>query len=242
MLTAIGMQRAASKYPQTFPVHRAFLLLLLCVVAAHAQSGRSGVRKPAPSPRTVETAPTPPPPQPNPSTPPVRPAFTLIVGRYVQSPTVTVETSIAFNSFIERLKRSASIEVVPIGKEMTRKEAIERSKSEESENTYVVWLRMEVDTSDTELTTAGIPLNPGCLLVSYTVYSPQTAKVKAQGRVYQRGYASNTCMAKRGSPIPPNEPPHLPNEYRIKITGSEAADRVLQALDLPSPGSLVFGI
>ena len=160
-----------------------------------------------------------------------RPDYTFIVSRYVQSPNIMVETTLAFNSFIERLRRSPAVEVIPVPTDMTRKEAIERAKQKE-QNAYVVWLRVDVDTPDTERAIAGAPINPSCLLISYTVFSPQTAKVKAQGKVYMRGYAPDKCMATMGSPIPRREPVHLPNDYRMRVAGSDTAERVLKAFDL----------
>lgn len=233
MLTATGQHNMDSKTLQTFPALLcAALLILVCfVLAAPAQSGRKQ-RESRSTPVEVTTTPAPPD---QPSAAPSRPTFTFIVTKYVQSPTVGVETSIAFSSFVERLSQSRAVEVVPVGKEVTRKEAIDRAKSEARESAYVIWLRIEVDTIDMEMTTAGSPLNPSCLLVSYTVYSPQTGKVKAQGKVYQRGYAPDVCTARMGSPIPRREPMHLPPQYRIKLAGRDGADRVLQAFNLALP-------
>jgi hypothetical protein len=235
MPTTIKSQRRESKRTERLlALFCAALSVLMCVAVAEAQSGRTVRRNPSsPNPPTENPTPTPTPV--NTSTTPPRREFTFNVARYVQGPTVAVESSIAFNSFVERLGKSLAVEVVPVHKDMTRKEAIDRAKSEESENAYVVWLRLEVDTPDMERADAGMPLNPGCLYVSYTVYSPRTAKIKAQGKVYQRGYASNSCLARTGSPIPRREPPHLPSGYRIQMAGSDAADRVLQAFNLPLP-------
>ena len=209
------------------------LLMLVCLVATQAQSGRNaGRRNPTSAPASDST---PAPPRSSSSATPHQ-KISFIVARYIQSPNVSAETLFAFNGFVKRLSDSSAVEVVPVQTDMTRKQAIDRAKSEES--AYVVWLRVEVDTADTEIAAAGAPINPGCLLVSYTVYSPQTAKVKAQGRVYQRGYAPNLCVAPRGNPLPPREPAHLPYEYRIKVAGSDAADRVFQAFDLSLPSTI----
>src|ERR1051325_443424 len=234
MPTTIRSQRRESKRTKSLlALFCAALSVLMCVAVAEAQSGRTVRRNPSPSPPAENPTPTPTPV--NTSATQARREFTFTVGRYVQGPTITVESSLAFNSFVERLGKSLAVEVVPVHKDMTRKEAIDRAKSAESENAYVVWLRLEVDTPDMERADAGMPLNPGCLYVSYTVYSPRTAKIKAQGKVYQRGYASNSCLARTGSPIPGREPPHLPSGYRIQMAGSDAADRVLQAFNLPLP-------
>lgn len=231
MSTATKQQKRGSKNPQTRLALRAVLLMLMCLVVAQAQSGRSAGRQPPTSTPADDPAPPRPEASPTKRTPP---EITFIVAKYVQSATVTVETAIAFKSFVERLKQSPAVEVINVPTDVTRREAIDRAKHNE-QNAYIVWLRVEVDTPDTELATAGAPINPGCLNVSYTVFSPQTAKVKAQGKVYQRGHAPNSCTAKMGSPIPPREPMHLPNEYRIRIAGSDAADRVLKAFDLELP-------
>ena len=231
MSTATKQQKRGSKNAQTRLALRAALLMLMCVVVAQAQSGRNAGRQPPAGTPTEDSTPPRPVASPTKRTPP---EVTFIVTKYVQSTTVTVETTTAFNSFVERLKQSPAVEVISVPADVTRKEAIDRAKHNE-QNAYVVWLRIEVDTADTELATAGAPINPGCLNINYTVFSPQTAKVKAQGKVYQRGYAPNSCVAKMGSPIPPREPMHLPNEYRIRIAGSDAANRVLKAFDLELP-------
>ena len=168
MITATEQQRRDSTNPQTFPALCAAILMLVCIaVAAQAQSGRS-VRRQEPAGTPAEDDGNTQTPSDKSSTKPPK-DFTFIVTKYVQSPTVAVETSTAFSSFVERLSKSSAVEVVTVGRETTRKEAIDRAKLEEKENSYVVWLRVEVDTMDTELAAASIPLNPSCLLVSYTV-------------------------------------------------------------------------
>jgi cytoskeletal protein RodZ len=201
--------------------------------AARAQAGRA-VRRPTQSPSPSA--------QPSPQSSPqpsahssAHPEVTFIVARFVQSPSLTIETRIAFNGFVERLKQSSEVEVQAAQTEMSRGEAIERAKTERE--AYVIWLRTEVDTADSENASV-VTINPGCVLVTYTVFSPQTAKIKAQGRVYQRGYTPNVCTASGSRPaLPPTERRRydLPYEERLRRAGHEAANRVMQAFNLRLP-------
>jgi len=232
MAIAAGPQRSGMRNSSALKFLFVLPLMTVCLIAAQAQSGRStGHRNPSSVPAAD---PTPPAQTQRPSNAAPSQKLSFIVTKYVQGPNVTIETSTAFNSFVRRLSDSTSVEVTTLQTDMTRKQGIDRAKSEES--AYVVWLRMEVDTVDTERAIAGAPINPGCVFLSYTVYFPQTAKVKAQGRVYQRGYSPNLCVAATGgNPIPRGEPAHLPYEYRIEVAGRDAADRVLQAFELNLP-------
>src|SRR5215213_2107890 len=168
------------------------LLYTLIVLAAcgltPAQSGRKS-KQPVPPPAPPSESESESRPAAT-TTTPVTPRQHLIVVKNVPSVNVSTWTSMAYRSFGERLRESPSLDVVE-GKEMNRKEAIELAKKQEGEESYVVWLQMEidVDTGDTEAASI-TSLNPGCLYINYYLYSPRTGKVKAQGKVYQDAYQS----------------------------------------------------
>ncbi|HMF55219.1 MAG TPA: hypothetical protein VK619_02555 [Pyrinomonadaceae bacterium] len=217
------------------------LAALAFAFAAHAQSGRS-IRRPTaePSPSAQPSAQPQASPQRSEHTSP-RPAATFIVAKFVQSTSLTIETRLAFDGFVERLKQSGNVEVQVAPTDMSRGEAMDRARAESE--AYVIWLRTEVDTADSERASIAT-INSGCVLVSYTVYSPQTAKVKAQGRVYQRGYAPDVCLATARNPSPGPTQRHryeLPYEERLRRAGSEAADRVIQAFELRLPTTRPLG-
>jgi hypothetical protein len=214
----------------------ALIVALASCAATPAQSGR----------RSKSQQPQPPPAPPAESeshsgptdTKPAPPTMHIIVTKSVPSANVALWTSMAYRSFVDRLKDSPGLDVVE-GKEMNRKQAIELAKSKEGEETYVAWLQMEVDveTGDTERTSIA-SINPGCLFINYYLYSPGTGKVKAQGKVYQDGYQSVcTGVPSRPSPFPTSLPQsrRMPVDYTLRKAGREAANRVLDALNRVAP-------
>ena len=218
----------------------ALALLLLLFTCGFAQSGRAPKRSPAatPSPQSSTTSSPPIEEPPDASSAahkkPATRALFLRAVKYIPSANVTVETNIAFKGFIERLREIAGVDVL-VSSEGTRKQAMDLAKAEK--DAYVLWMQLELDVADTESANASIgPINPGCLLVSYHVYAPQTGKVKTQGRVYQPGYQSR-CV---GSPLHPSPFPdtrgqkRLPIEYTLQQAGREAANRLAQAFGLIS--------
>src|SRR5207253_10310250 len=168
MPIANSRQRTGMRNSSVLPPLFIVMLMLVCAFAAQSQSGRNAGHRSSSSAPASDSAQTKPQSHSNATT---HQKISFIVTKYVQSPNVTIETSTAFNGFVKRLSDSSSVEVIPVQTDVTRKQAIDRAKSEES--AYVVWLRTEVDAIDTEVVTAGAPINPGCVLVSYTVYSPQ---------------------------------------------------------------------
>lgn len=224
----------------TIRVRRLTVLLLYTLIAlaacglAQAQSGRRSKQPtaPAPSPPVESESES----KPAAATPThASPRQQIIVVKNVPSANLSFWTSMAYRSFVERLKESPSVEVVE-GKEMNRKEAIELAKRQEGAETYVAWLQMEVDLNSGDTEAASIAsINPGCLYINYYLYSPRTGKVKAQGKVYQDGYQS-VCMGvpSRPSPLPTSLPGsrRLPVDYTVRKAAHEAAVRVLDALNL----------
>lgn len=212
-----------------------FSVLFAFAPSASAQAGRA-VRKPSAEPRPTAQPPASAAEQPraNSST---HPAAIFIVTKMVEHSALMVETRIAFEGFVERLKQSAEVEVREVSTDVTRGDAVGRAKAESE--AYVIWLRMEIDAVDSENASVS-RFNPGCVYVTYTVYSPQTAKVKAQGRVYQRGYTTDVCVSgamRTGTPPPERRRFDIPYEERIRRAAQEAANRVLQAFELRLPAA-----
>ena len=210
-------------------------LVILFGTVALAQSGR------APKP----TTPPPPATQPEPTVKPTEakphpmPSLSLIATRSVPSSNLAIWTGIAYRRFLERLSESPHIKITQ-EKEMHRKEASDLAKTQT--DGYVVWIQLEVDvkmngTLESDSERASITtINPGCLLISYVVFTPGTGKVKNQGRVYQDEYPSVcTGTASRPSPLPSGREPRHPVEYTLRKAAREAADRVMAALDVPVP-------
>src|ERR1051325_2186209 len=93
MPTTIRSQRRESKRTKSLlALFCAALSVLMCVAVAEAQSGRTVRRNPAPRPPAETPTPTPTPV--NTSATQARREFTFTVGRYVQGPTITVESSL----------------------------------------------------------------------------------------------------------------------------------------------------
>src|SRR5438552_14062258 len=148
----------------------AAVLLIIAVVApcTRAQLGRGPKRDESP---TLKPTPVP---SAKSSNEDKSARLTLIVTKLVQSPSLTIESRIAFEGFVRRLSESRDVDVQSVDTDVSRGEAVKRAQAER--DAYVVWLRTEVDVPDTE--TASIAtINPGCVLVAYTVYSPQSAKI-----------------------------------------------------------------
>jgi hypothetical protein len=85
----------------------------------------------------------------------------------------------------------------------------------------VVLIQLESDTFDT------MGGNPRSFYVSYVVFAPGTGKVKTQGHIYQ-----GQSRGPVGVPIPRST---ASIEYELRRCGREAADRVLDALNIAQP-------
>jgi hypothetical protein len=196
-------------------------LCLLFVAAlygrAQAQSGR---RAPRPlSPPTV----TPPPAEPEP-TPAAKPELkpqTLIVGMNDQWGSVYIPLYMSdevWRGFIESFKAYASIRL-STEKRMNRKQAVDRAKKETE--SFVVLLQLGTDDISANIGEAGVD----DLVVTYVVFTPGTAKIKDQGRVYARSYRSIL-----GTRLPTGRA-----SAQLNQAGRETAGRVLSALNIAGP-------
>lgn len=206
----------------------AALLVMLFAVAVAAQSRR---RPPAadPPPPIVLSTPDNPPTGTTPQKKPAVPALPLIVGADSFNASFdSLPSSLydyLYGACVDRLRDSGAVAVTASG-EMTRKEAIDRAKSQTE--TYVVWLEASTDNFGGAGTGR---TNVDRLFVNYTIFSPQTAKVKSSGRVY-----ADTVRATTGGPIGVSLPTinrRLPIQYKLQLMGAEVADRVLSGFNIP---------
>jgi hypothetical protein len=208
-------------------------LMILCVAAsAEAQSGRrtkEKTRQPAkaaPVSAPSETT--------GPATTPTPPAksearrISLIVaadeGQHSASLPLGSSRTV-LDGFVERLKKSAAFDV-RVEKQMSRKEAGDLAKSQKE--TYLVWLQL-----DTEFVSSR--RNSPDLYVEYVVFTPETAKSKAQGRIYMRAGQRRVGVGGVlvGVPLPlPRTGTGMPPDYELKQAGRDAAERVIAAFDM----------
>ena len=210
-------------------------LVTLFGTVALAQSGRAPkpITPPSPVPQPEATV------KPTEAKPHPMPSLSLIATRSVPSSNLAIWTGMAYRRFLERLSESPHVKIAQ-EKEMNRKEASDLAKT--TSDAYVVWIQLEVDvkmngTLESDSERASITtINPGCLLISYIVFTPGTGKAKNQGRVYQDEYPSVcTGTASRPSPLPSGREPRHPVEYTLRKAAREAADRVMTDLDIPVP-------
>jgi hypothetical protein len=127
-------------------------------------------------------------------------------------------TNAALDGCLEELKQSRAVRVSS-GKDLNRKEAGDHAKA--SKDTYVVLIQLESEMGD-----PGSVIEPNLrsLYVSYIVFTPGTGKIKTQGRVFQ-----GQGRGPLGLPVPNTT---ASSEYELRRCGREAADRVLDALDI----------
>lgn len=204
----------ALKYSATFA------LLLFCVSLVAAQSGRRVPNsKPAAPVPTPEPTPTPKPPEEK------KPSFTMIVGidRGFGYESFSLNLySTALHAVADRLDHSAAVKVEAAQRDMNRGDAIKKAKSEKT--AHVVWLQLKTDRLGAD---ASSQTNE--LILEYVVFAPQTAKIVTSGRTYQGQTSRGVIIS------PPTRTSSIfYAEYLVKLAGEAAAERILDALHLPS--------
>ena len=193
-------------------------ILALCSVG-HGQSGRR-----SPKPLSPPTATPPPAEAEQPSTPKDKPAQkqqTLIVGMSDELGAVYIPgymSDAVWRGFIERFRAYSSI-MLSTEKRMSRKQAIDRAKK--GTESFVVLLQL--GTEDINAGMSGTDVDD--LVVSYLIFTPGTAKVKDQGRIYLRSYRGVV-----GARLPTGRA-----STQLYEAGREAASRVLSDLDIAAP-------
>jgi hypothetical protein len=193
------------------------LFVLTAVSLVEGQSGRRVPKKPdSPDPR--------PPAQ---SEPPViqaepkdeKPRIPVMVVKY-QS--LIGSSSMYSNDVAEgcmRKLQGSTMLKVRAGKDMNRKEASDYAKA--SEDTYVVWIQLEVDSAYSRNSDGIGYVNPYSLYVDFVLYTPGTGKSKTSGHVYQRRGTTGGLPRTGGGA-----------EYSLRYAGEETGNRVLDALGL----------
>ena len=179
-------------------------LSILCLSeAALAQSGRRVKRvSTAPTPVITEakTEPTP-----TPSTVKAATVASFIVGGDRSSTSFDVPSGYletAVHACIDRLGKALGI-TASAGGNMSRKDAIDKAKKQS--DAHVVWIEFKADYNGTSQTT---------FVLEYSVFTPQTAKVKSFGRVYLDH--ARVGSGKVGVGIPPSISRRLPLDYQMK--------------------------
>lgn len=199
-------------------------LLLVCALsllcfsqAALAQSGRrqsksvSTTPPPATETKTEDEA------KPPGVKPP--PVATLTVGGDSMSSSFDIPTGyldIAINACIDRLEKSAGLEVSSAGSNLSRKDAIEKAKKQNV--AHVVWLEIKIEDSG---------VSQPVMTIQYTVFTPETGKVKTFGRVFLD--RSQVSRGPVGVGIPPSVTRRMPLDYLMREGGRQVADRVMDA-------------
>jgi hypothetical protein len=211
-------------------------LLVLCafVGAASGQSGRRAQRpgEATPAPSTVE-------PKEEPNVASVNPVETAKLSLFVvdhfsseEIPANVVREIV--QSFYGRLRERSTAVAVTLERDLSRKEAVEHAKK--VMRTYVVWLEVQTDAPEAERA-SGEPGDDDALAVTYVVFTPGTAEIKTEGRVYYQHLneraQSGGGNRKRKRP----RPVRLPSEETLEGVGRAAADRVLAAFKEMLPPS-----
>lgn len=193
-------------------------ILALCSVG-QAQSGRRSpkpISPPTPTPAPAESGPL--------STAKDKPAQkqqTLIAGMSDELGSVYIPgymLDAVWRGFIERFKAYSSI-MLNGEKRMSRKQAIDRAKKQTE--SFVVLLQLGAENVNASMMGTSVD----DLVVSYLIFTPGTAKVKDQGRVYLRSYRGVL-----GTRLPTGR-----ESTQLYEAGREAASRVLSDLDIPNP-------
>lgn len=194
-------------------------LLLAGSVLTQAQSGRRATT--TPTTPTVSGAKTVEKKAPTPS------KIHLLVGVENRSPFLNIPyylSDTVLDNCVRRLADSADIIPNPIGKGLDRVEAVRRAKAEK--DAYVVWLQIESDALDSGKQQKN---GPDELYVRYTIFEPQTGKVRQSGATHQRVYKTG-----RGGVSAPTSSRNgaIYSEYALKQAAREAAERVLESFEI----------
>ena len=105
---------------------------------------------------------------------------------------------------------------------MSRKDAIDKAKKQN--DSHVVWIEFKAENYGRSQTT---------YVLEYSVFTPETAKVKTFGRVYLDQARVGT--GKVGVGIPPSIGRRLPLDYQMKEGGRSIADRIMSSFRVDSP-------
>lgn len=202
-----------------------FLLTLAAGLTATAQSGRQIKKMPTPAPTPEPTvAPTPTP------KPPVEPAVKFKIVAY-QPPTIYRDFSFPENMprwVVDRLQSSA---LVAIAANITGNQKDAKQIAVGSTDEFVVLLQLSQNSFDSPASVS----RSGELSVEYSVFNPQTGKIRFRGSAYLRremmGRGRRACY-----------PTLRDADYMLWRASVEAADDILSRFNLPRPPEKCGGL
>ena len=133
-------------------------------------------------------------------------------------------SNIILAGFIERLKKSSAI-TVKVEKDMGRQRSIELARKQTE--AYLVWLHFGSDTVSAR------SHDEQDYYVDYAVFTPATAKVKTQGKVYLRPVRRSARVGgvPIGLPLPQTDS-RAAWESALRQAGSDAAERIMSEFDV----------
>ncbi len=221
-----------------------FLLVCICtfvvnITLVQAQSGRRV--QPPPPPPSETSKPTaapreelpPPPPAQKPAAEQIQILFTYDDNRLELPSNLSGAVGVVVKACADRLSQSGALDIVK-DKEMNRKQASDRAKTEDQRN--VVWIQLGLDTFGGQQ-----PSRLEEFHVEYVIYSPKEAKVKSQNRIFLRPYQPRVGVGGIGVPLPIPRGPigaggyNNAFYYSLQQAGEEAADRIMQAFKITPP-------
>lgn len=196
-------------------------LLLSCLLAVFAQSGRRARRTdPVPVP-TPEATPTP-----NTPAAPAKPVLTFVVG--LERDGFSRISLNAYGGVLDnltgRLAAASGVRADSLGRDLTRAEAIAKAKAEKE--AYVVWLQLRPDTMGGS---SGVYDDPNNVYLSYSVFAPGTAKLATSGNTYPDSYRNKRVRL----PTPTGS-----GDYYLNQAARGAAERILDHFHKGGPTGL----
>lgn len=141
---------------------------------------------------------------------------------FMQAPLRFYQT--ALEACVRRLERSRAIKITAINRDMNRGDAVRGAKSDQE--SYVVWLQLRIDNYGAD---RGLE-DYGEIAIEFTLLEPRTARQLVFGRTYQRA-------ARKGNIVlgpTTGRTSQLTAEYLLKLAAEDAAERILEALSLPT--------
>jgi hypothetical protein len=194
------------------------LLLLSCVTYVQAQSGRRAT--------TIPTTPSVSGTKPLEKVTKSAPKINLLVGVENRSPFLNIPyylSDTVLENCVQRLNDSADVVPHTVGRGMQRADAVRRAKEEKE---AYVWLQVESDVVDSGRQQKE---GPDELYVRYTIFEPQTGKVRQSGRTHKQIYKTG-----RGGVSTPTSTRNGPlySEYALKQAAREAAERILESFEV----------
>ena len=191
------------------------VVLALCVLSVHAQSGRRQVKPPPAAPVPTPT----PEPTPTPKKAEKESELAFFIG---------ADRSDAFASFpfsyydavvhgcAGRLRSGSSADIDLTNGSLNRGDAIKKAKSDTK--TYVVLLTLKYDS---------MARSYDEMIVEFVVFAPGTAKVAVNGRSYMNSNRAGPISVPRGG-----SSSVLYREQLLKLAGEDAGNRILKSLHL----------